>query len=161
MKTALFKTDGSISTLILRLTLGCVFFPHGAQKMLGAFGGSGFGGTMGFLTQNMHIPVGFAFLAIVAEFFGSLGLIFGFLTRVAAFGIACNMVVAIVMVHYANGFFMNWMGNQKGEGIEYHILAIGIAVALMIRGAGRWSFDRQIYCRLGGDCGCGKAEKKV
>jgi len=151
MKTALFKTDGSISTLLLRLTLGCVFFPHGAQKMLGAFGGNGFSGTMGLFTQNMHIPVGFAFLAIVAEFFGSLGLVFGFLTRVAAFGIVCNMVVAIVMVHGANGFFMNWMGNQKGEGIEYHILAIGIAVALMIRGGGLWSIDRRIACKLEGE----------
>ena len=151
MKALLFKTDTAVSTLLLRLTLGCVFFPHGAQKMLGAFGGSGFYGTMGLFTQNMHIPVGFAFLAIVAEFFGSLGLIFGFLTRVAAFGIACNMVVAIVMVHYANGFFMNWMGNQKGEGIEYHILAIGIAIALMIRGGGLWSVDRRIACELGGE----------
>jgi len=150
MKALLLKTDASLSTLLLRLTLGCVFFPHGAQKMLGAFGGSGFSGTMGLFTQNMHIPVGFAFLAIMAEFFGSLGLIFGFFTRVAAFGIACNMVVAIVMVHAANGFFMNWMGNQKGEGIEYHLLAIGIAVALMIRGGGLWSMDRRIAGKLGG-----------
>src|SRR2546430_12373667 len=111
----LLSTDDSIATTILRLVLGIVFFAHGAQKMLGWFGGFGFSGTMGFFTGSMHIPAPLAFLAIAAEFFGSLGLILGFLTRIAAFGIATNMIVAILTVHVANGFFMNWTGAQRSE----------------------------------------------
>src|SRR5436305_1677993 len=93
---------------ILRLALGIVMFPHGAQKVLGWFGGYGFTGTMGFFTGKMGVPYAFALLAIAAEFLGSLGLIVGFLTRIAAFGIAVNMAVAVYMVHFQNGFFMNW-----------------------------------------------------
>jgi putative oxidoreductase len=122
--------------------LGVIFFAHGAQKMLGWFGGYGFSGTMGFFTDVMHIPVLFAFLAITAEFFGGLGLILGFLTRIAALGIFSNMVVAIAMVHYRFGFFMNWTGAQKGEGFEYHLLVLAITAFLMIRGAGAVSIDR-------------------
>src|SRR3954470_8438169 len=119
---SLLKTSDSSLPLIARLTLGIVMFPHGAQKVLGWFGGYGFSGTMNFFTGQMHIPALFAFLAIAAEFAGSLGLITGFLARIAAFGIAMNMIVAVKMVHAANGFFINWFGNQKGEGYEYHIL---------------------------------------
>jgi putative oxidoreductase len=140
----LFQTaDDKVLTLI-RLVLGVIFFAHGAQKMLGWFGGYGFKGTMGFFTHMMHIPAPFAFLAIAAEFFGGLGLIVGLLTRVAAFGITVNMLVAIFTVHMANGFFMNWTGQQKGEGFEYHLLVLAITVALMIRGAGAFSIDRVI-----------------
>src|ERR1700704_5551262 len=103
-----FSTDDSMATAIVRLVLGVVFFAHGAQKMLGWFGGFGFAGTMGFFTDTMHIPAPLAFLAIAAEFFGGLGLILGFLPRIAAFGIAVNMVVAIATVHGGFGFFMNW-----------------------------------------------------
>ena len=140
----LFATDDNTATAILRLVLGVVFFAHGAQKMLGWFGGFGFSGTMGFFTGTMHIPAPLAFLAIAAEFFGGLGLILGFLTRIAAFGIAVNMVVAIGTVHSAFGFFMNWSGTQKGEGFEYHLLVLAITVFLMIRGAGAFSIDRAI-----------------
>jgi putative oxidoreductase len=140
----LVATDDSTSTAILRLVLGVVFFAHGAQKMLGWFGGFGFSGTMGFLTSAMHIPAPLAFLAIVAEFFGGLGLILGFLTRIAAFGIAVNMLVAIAMVHSAFGFFMNWSGTQKGEGFEYHLLVLAMTAFLMIRGAGAFSVDRAL-----------------
>src|SRR5260370_14094429 len=131
----LIATDNDIATTIVRLVLGVIFFAHGAQKMLGWFGGYGFTGTMGFFTGVMHIPALFAFLAIAAEFFGGLGLIFVFLTRIAAFGIFVNMVVAIVMVHGQFGFFMNWTGTQKGEGYEYHLLTLAIAAFLMIREA--------------------------
>jgi putative oxidoreductase len=130
--------------LLARLTLGLVMFPHGAQKALGWFGGYGFSGTMNFFTQQMHIPAPLAFLAIAAEFAGSIGLIVGCFSRVAAFGIATNMVVAILTVHQANGFFMNWFGNQKGEGYEYHLLAIGLALIVIIHGAGALSLDRLI-----------------
>ncbi len=144
----LFKTDSDFSTLLLRLTLGAVFFPHGAQKALGWFGGHGFQGTMGFFTGQLHIPAFFAFLAIAAEFAGAIGLILGLLTRVAAFGIASTMVVAAAMGPWANGFFMNWSGKQAGEGYEFHLLAIGVAVVLMIRGGGKWSADSAIASNL-------------
>jgi putative oxidoreductase len=148
MKSLLFKTDSSVTSLILRLALGAVFFPHGAQKVLGWFGGYGFTGTMGFFTGTMHIPALFAFLAIAAEFAGSIGLILGLGTRIAALGIASTMVVAIATVHAQFGFFMNWSGAQKGEGFEYHILAIAIAVALIIRGGGLLSADGAIAKKL-------------
>jgi putative oxidoreductase len=130
----LFATDESTATAILRLVLGVVFFAHGAQLMLGWFGGYGFSGTMRFFTGALHIPAPLAFLAIAAEFFGGVGLILGLLTRIAAFGIAVSMLVAIVTVHAPFGFFMNWNGAQKGEGIEYHLLVLAMTVFLMIRG---------------------------
>jgi putative oxidoreductase len=133
-------TDDSVVT-ILRLVLGLLFFAHGAQKTLGWFGGYGFSGTMGFFTNAMHIPAPLAFLAICAEFLGSIGLILGLLGRVAAFGIACNMVVAVVMVHRHFGLFANWFGNQKGEGIEYHLLALAICLAILVKGSGAFSID--------------------
>ena len=142
MLRKLISTDNDSATAVLRFVLGVIFFAHGAQKMLGWFGGYGFSGTMGFFTDVMHIPVLFAFLAITAEFFGGLGLILGFLTRIAALGIFSNMVVAIAMVHYRFGFFMNWTGAQKGEGFEYHLLVLAITAFLMIRGAGAVSIDR-------------------
>jgi putative oxidoreductase len=144
----LFKTSNSAAPLIARLTLGVVMFPHGAQKMLGWFGGYGFSATMNSFTGAMHIPAALAFLAILAEFAGSIGLITGLLGRVAAFGIAVNMAVAIATVHGANGFFMNWFGNQKGEGFEYHLLAIGLALVVLIHGAGKVSLDAVIQHRL-------------
>jgi putative oxidoreductase len=140
MWTWLLQTDGSVAPLILRLTLGIVFFTHGAQKTVGWFGGHGFKGTMQFLTQKMGIPAAFAFLAIMAESLGSLGLILGLGTRVAAFGILAVMVVA-VLTNLRYGFFMNWYGTQNGEGIEYHLLAIGITLALVVTGAGPYSVD--------------------
>ena len=143
MKTfqRLFKTNHSLTPLLVRLTLGIVMFAHGAQLALGWFGGYGYSATMGFFTQQMHIPALFAFLAIAAEFAGSIGLIVGALSRVAAFGIAATMVVAVLLGHIGNGFFMNWSGTQKGEGFEYHLLAIALALVVMINGAGKWSLD--------------------
>jgi putative oxidoreductase len=146
----LIATDNDAATTILRLVLGVIFFAHGAQKMLGWFGGYGFTGTMGFFTGVMHIPALLAFLAIAAEFFGGLGLIFGFLTRIAAFGIFSNMVVAIAMVHWQFGLFMNWTGAQKGEGYEYHLLVLAITAFLAIRGAGAASVDRALTSRAKG-----------
>jgi putative oxidoreductase len=134
------NTRNSHTLMMLRLVVGAVFFAHGAQKMLGWFGGYGFGGTMGFLA-SMGIPAPFGFLAISAEFFGGLGLLVGFLGRIAAFGIICNMLV-VAVVHWRNGLFMNWAGNQKGEGFEYHLLAITMALAIVVKGSGALSVDR-------------------
>ena len=144
----LIKTNSSFGPLVARLFLGAVMFPHGAQKALGWFGGHGFAGTMQFFTGTMHIPALFAFLAIAAEFAGALGLIVGLLSRVAAFGVASVMVVAVVTAHASNGFFMNWFGNQKGEGFEYHLLAIGLALVVMVQGAGKASLDGLIASQL-------------
>jgi putative oxidoreductase len=119
-------------------------FPHGAQKVFGWFGGHGFSATMNSFTENMGIPWIFALLAVLAESLGAVALIVGFLTRVAALGIGVVMVVATVMVHWQNGFFMNWSGSRPGEGFEFHLLALGIAVALIIRGGGLCSIDRAL-----------------
>jgi len=148
MLKKLFQTDDETATMILRVLLGVVFFPHGMQKLLGWFGGYGFDGTMGFFTGTLGIPVVFAFLAIIAEGLGSIGLITGFLTRLSAFGIGFTMAVAVLMLHLKNGFFMNWSGKQAGEGYEYHLLVIAIAIALMIKGGGKWSVDRVVAEKL-------------
>jgi putative oxidoreductase len=140
----LLSTSNDFTVTIVRLVLGVVFFAHGAQKMLGWFGGYGFTGTMGFFTQQMHIPAPFAFLAICAEFFGGLGLIVGLLSRIAAFGIMCNMLVAIAAVHVHNGFFMNWTGQQKGEGFEYHLVTLAALLVVLVKGAGAFSIDRAL-----------------
>lgn len=134
---------------VMRIVLGVVFFAHGAGKMLGWWGGVGFEGTMGFFTHYMHIPSPFAFLAICAEFFGGLGLIVGLLTRIAAFGLFCDMTVAVLLVHIHNGFFMNWQGTKHAEGFEYHLLALALLLAVLVRGAGAVSIDRFIGNRSG------------
>jgi putative oxidoreductase len=140
----LLATSDDWTLTLLRLVLGVIFFAHGAQKTLGWFGGYGFSGTMGFFTNMMHIPAPLAFLAICAEFMGGIGLILGALSRIAAFGIACNMLVAVLMVHSHFGLFMNWSGQQKGEGFEYHLLVLAITVVLMVRGSGAFSVDRAL-----------------
>ena len=140
----LLATNGDWLPLLLRLTLGIVIFPHGAQKLLGWFGGYGFSGTMGFLTGTVGLPAAVAFLVIMAESLGALGVIVGLLTRVGALGILSVMLGAILTVHLKVGFFMNWTGQQQGEGFEYHLLAIGLALALLVRGGGALSVDRAL-----------------
>jgi putative oxidoreductase len=145
-----FATENDLSQALLRITLAGVMFPHGAQKLLGWWGGYGFEGTMGFLTAQIGLPWIVAFLVIVAESVGALALAAGFLSRVAAAGLAAIMAGAIFTAHLGNGFFMNWNGNQAGEGFEYHLLAIGIALAVAIRGGGAWSVDRLLARRSQG-----------
>lgn len=144
MLIKLIHTNSDRLLALQRVVLAIVYFPHGAQKLLGWFGGYGFTGTMNYFTQHMHIPYIFALLAIFAEFFGSLGLLSGLLGRIAAFGIATNMVVAILMQHVHFGFFMNWTGAQKGEGYEYHLLALALLIPVIIRGSGAFSIDRAL-----------------
>lgn len=145
---ALFQTDNGWTGLILRLTLGLVMFPHGAQKLLGWFGGFGFDGTMGYFTQKMGVPWLIALPIIIGESFGSVALLAGFLTRFTAASLAVIMLGAIALVHLPNGFFMNWFGQQQGEGYEYHLLVIGIAAALLVTGGGKWSVDRTVMERF-------------
>lgn len=141
---SIFRTDtGDWGALAARVFLGLVIFPHGLQKLLGMFGGGGFSGTVDFFV-GMGIPAVVAVLIILGESFGSLLLIFGFVSRFAAASIGLIMAGAALMVHAPNGFFMNWMGNQAGEGFEYHLLAIGLALVVLIRGGGAFSIDGAI-----------------
>lgn len=142
MFARLIRTTDDGAATILRLMLGIVFFPHGAQKVLGWFGGYGFNATLQGMSKML--PAWLVVLVMLAEFGGSLGLIVGFLTRIAAFGIGCVMVGAILTVHGKFGFFMNWAGKQPGEGFEYHLIVIAVVVALMIRGGGAASVDRAL-----------------
>ena len=142
------QTPAAWTLLIARLTLAIVFFAHGAQKVFGWFGGPGFRGAIQYFA-GLHIPAVFAVLAIAAEFLGSLGLFVGLGTRLAALGLAVNMAVAVITVHAANGFFMNWHNEQPGEGIEYHLLVMGLCLILMIAGGGVFSFHRLLASLLG------------
>lgn len=139
------RTKPEMTFTILRLALGIMILPHGLQKTFGLFGGYGFSGTMQFFTETMGIPYIFALLAIVAEFVGGVGLILGLFSRIAALGIGVTMLVAAMMVHAQNGFFMNWFGNQKGEGIEFFLLAVAISIAIVLKGSGKLSLDRMFF----------------
>jgi len=141
MKSLLNTNSNNWSALIARLALAIVVLPHGAQKLLGLFGGYGFQGTMGFLTTQAGLPSAVAFLVILIESIAALFLLFGFLTRIAALGIFGLFIGVMTKMHLANGFFMNWYGNQKGEGVEYFLLLLGLALALIISGGGKWSLD--------------------
>jgi putative oxidoreductase len=131
---AISLTDWGL--LLLRLALGVVFIAHGSQKLFGWFGGQGLAATIqGF--EKGGIPAPLAYLVPFTEFLGGLGLIFGVLARLSAIGISVIMLVAIFKVHLANGFFMNWMGKQPGEGFEYHLLVLGMAATVLLAGPGR------------------------
>ncbi len=141
MRKSIIKTDKSIDLLLIRLSLGIVMFPHGAQKVLGWFGGPGFEKTIDIFTTKMYIPVSLVIVLMITELFGGICLVLGLLTRVFATAIGISIAICAYMNHIQNGFFMNWFGNQKGEGIEFHILVIGIAIALAIKGGGLFSID--------------------
>lgn len=143
MLSSLLHTNDDICLFIARISLGIVILPHGLQKLLGLFGGAGFSGTVDFFVGS-GLPSAVAILIIIAESFGALGLILGFFSRLAAFGITLIMLGAIFMVHIQNGFFMNWFGNQAGEGFEYHLLALGLSLVVLIKGGGKWSVDNMI-----------------
>jgi putative oxidoreductase len=149
---AFFGTPDDVTGLVLRLGLALTIFPHGAQKALGWFGGFGLEGTVGFFTQS-GFPIALTLAIIAAEFLGPIALVAGFFTRWSAFGIGLVMTGAALMMHAQHGFFMNWMGNQKGEGLEYFLLAVTLSVALMIKGGGKWAADRAIARRLTGNGG--------
>lgn len=144
MRDRLFKTDASFIGFILRITLGLVIFPHGAQKLLGWFGGYGFTGTMNYFTETVGLPWIIAFLVIILESLGAIALLAGFATRLVAFGFILLALGIVFTAHLEHGFFMNWFGNQAGEGYEYFILWIGIALALVFSGGGVYSIDRKI-----------------
>lgn len=148
MTGRILSTESLYGTTLLRLVLGVVFFAHGAQLMLGWFGGHGLNASLQFFSSTIHIPEILALVAISSELFGGIALLLGLLTRVAAFAIVVDMVVAVIMVHRRFGFFMNWFGQQKGEGYEYHLLVIAIASYLLLEGAGAVSIDRILWKRF-------------
>jgi putative oxidoreductase len=145
MLTWMLGTDGDWVVTIVRIVLGVVFFAHGAQKALGWFGGAGLQSTVRVFREQLRIPAPLALLSVAAEFLGGLGLIVGLLSRIAALGIAVVMIVALVAVHGKFGFFMNWYGEKQGHGIEYHILALALALAVIIKGGGAFSLDQVLY----------------
>jgi putative oxidoreductase len=153
----LLQTDNDTVTFFMRIALGIVFFAHGAQKMLGWFGGPGPGATIQGFSQGLHIPVFLTIVVMLAEFAGAIMLIIGLVSRVAAFGIFCDMIGAVLLVHHRFGFFMNWSGKQPGEGFEFHILVLALSLAIMIKGSGRWSLDRALV----GEPRAGSAEVKI
>ena len=144
----ILHTEHEIAPLVARLTAGIVMFPHGAQKVFGWFGGHGFSGTMEFFTQSAGLPWVVAFLVVMGEFLGSIGLVVGALSRIAAGGFVIIMTGAIFLGHLEHGFFMNWWGNQAGEGFEYHLLMIGVSLVVVIAGSGAFSVDRTLAERL-------------
>jgi putative oxidoreductase len=145
MVSTLFSTDPDWTLTVIRVILGVVFFAHGAQKVLGWFGGAGLRETLRTMHESLRLPVPLAFLAVTSEFLGGAGLIVGLLGRVAAIGICVTMLAAIVMVHGRYGLFMNWFGDRKGHGIEYHLLAIALAITIIVRGSGAASLDHLLY----------------
>ncbi len=139
----LLNTDDNWYPLVLRLTIGIVMWPHGAQLLLGWFGGYGFNGSMGYFSEN-GLPWIIGFLVIFIQFFGSLFLVTGFITRIAALAMFVIGVGMIFSGHTEHGFFMNWFGNQKGEGFEFHLLLLGICAALFLSGGGKHSVDKKL-----------------
>lgn len=144
MKNKIFSTNNDLTGLITRLTLGLILLPHGAQKMLGMFGGYGFTGTMGFFMETLHLPWLIGFLVIIIEFVGALSLIAGFASRIWSALTIILFIGIIFTSHLDNGFFMNWFGNQKGEGYEFHLLIIGLSLATLVNGSGKYSADNLI-----------------
>lgn len=140
----ILNTESNWGAFIARLTLGIVLFPHGAQKMLGWFGGYGFADTVDAFMNQMNLPWFVAFAVIIIEFYGSVFLILGLGSRIWSLAIAGLFVGIIFTTHLEHGFFMNWFGNQAGEGYEYALLIIGIAIAVLINGSGKYALDSRL-----------------
>jgi putative oxidoreductase len=145
---SLLRTRDEFAPTLARLALGLVTLPHGCQKTLGWFGGYGFTGTMHWFTETMHLPWILGFAAILAESLGGLALILGFASRIAALGVGAVFVVAATTLHAEHGFFMNWFGNQKGEGLEYFVLGLALVAIVAVRGGGTLSLDRALTRNL-------------
>jgi putative oxidoreductase len=145
----LITTSRSFVPVIVRSVLAMVIFPHGAQKALGWFNGYGLEGTLTFFTDTMGLPALVGVLVVLVEFFAPLALVAGVFGRVAAISIFGLMLGIIATSHLDHGFFMNWTGKQGGEGFEFHILVMGMALAVMIGGSGRYSVDRLLMKRRG------------
>lgn len=146
--SGILSTRRSLGPLFLRLGLALVFFPHGAQNVLGWFGGKGLSGSTGFLHQALHIPMALAQAAVWTELLAPIALLLGFCTRLSAFALGITMAVAAWLVHLPHGLFMNWYGTQAGEGYEFHLLAIAGCLCLLFTGGGSLSLDHRISGEL-------------
>ena len=146
---ALVATDAAAAPLVARVSLGLLLFPHGAQHALGWFGGYGFAGTLGWMTDTLGFPAPLAALAIVVELLAPIALVLGVGSRLAALGLVGLMAGAIA-THLPNGFFMNWFGALPAgaEGFEYHLVVVALAAVVVIAGAGRLSVDRRLATAL-------------
>jgi putative oxidoreductase len=142
--TQIAQTDERIAPLILRITLAVVLWPHGAQLLLGWFGGAGYASTIDYF-KGGGLPYIIAFLVIMIQFFGSLMVFVGLYTRIVAIAILIMFIGMIITAHWPIGFFMNWTGTLKGEGFEYHLLVIGICLSIILSGSGRLSLDGLFY----------------
>ena len=147
MKNAIFNTSNSYAPLAIRLMLGLVVFPHGLQKLMGWFGGYGFSGTMEFFTETMGLPWIIGFLVIILESIGAIALIAGLAIRPIAASFVVLALGILFTSHLQHGFFMNWYGNQQGEGYEFFLLWIGMAISLVITGSGKYSVDRSLVMK--------------
>ena len=143
MLNRVIQTSDSIGLFVLRLSLGAVLLAHGAQKVFSFFGGEGPQATIRMFA-HMGLPRWVAIFAMAVEVLGGLGLVVGLLTRIPALGALALMAGAAYEVHARFGFFMNWSGKNGGEGVEYHLLAGAVALALLLGGGGRWSIDRAL-----------------
>jgi putative oxidoreductase len=150
MIASLTGTHADLVVAVARIVLGIIFFAHGAQKMLGWYGGPGLASSMRTFTEHLHLPPTLAFLVIAGELFSGVGLIVGLFSRIAALVIALTMVGAIATVHFRFGLFLNWFGTQQGHGIEYHLLTIALALVIVVQGAGAFSLDGLLHEHLSG-----------
>lgn len=137
-------TTDSIGPFFARVALGGVMLPHALQKAFGWLGGHGFDGTVGFMTSKLGLPLPLTVAAIASELVGAVLLISGTFARLGALLIATIMTVAVFAVHVPHGFVMNWYGTQAGEGFEYHLLALGLALVTFVCGGGKWSVDARL-----------------
>lgn len=144
MKELLLKSHTEWAGLVLRVTAGLIMLPHGLQKLFGVFGGYGFRATMDYFVNTLKLPVIIAFLVIFIESIGAVGLVAGFLSRIWAALFIIVMIGAIGTTNHQHGLFMNWNGQQAGEGYEYHVLMIGICVAVLLMGSGKYSVDSRL-----------------
>jgi putative oxidoreductase len=148
MLLQILATDSNWVPTLARIILGVIFFAHGSQKVFGWFGGHGLRQTLRTMTESVGLPTIIALAAVGAEFVGGAALILGFLGRISALGIVVNMLAAIFMVHGKYGLFMNWFGDRKGHGIEYHLLAIALAIVIIAKGSGAFSLDLLLSSRI-------------
>ncbi len=144
----LISTDNNASWFLLRVSLGTVMLAHGLQKSLGWFGGFGWSDSMNYFTETVGLSAFLASLIILIESVGALLLIIGFAGRINASLMGIVITGAFFVDHLPNGFYMNWFGNQKGEGFEFDILFWAISLVLVINGSGKFSVDRWLRKKL-------------
>lgn len=138
----IIDTANDHSLLVLRVVLGVVLMAHGLQKAFGWFNGFGWSNTINYFTGTVGIPALLGAFVILIESLGALLLILGFAGRINAALMGIVITAAMLIDHANNGFYMNWFGVQKGEGIEFDLLFIAMSVALVIKGSGSFSIDR-------------------